>query len=766
MRNSTLKRITKIILIVTLLTTGIGVNHPIHAEDRQGNEDGEEQLGNFKEEGKSYYHLDAVPEDFAKDEGFMDNIKSNLWFLDSNEISQKMSEMFNYLANIAFDMNILMTNFMLSSLDFAYEFNFINTIIEKLDDIVGGITGISGNGHITSSGIFGNLAIFAAVFAVIYAAFLMLWKRSMFASLGTIIQTTLALTVAILLFTNYSPFLTGLNQITTQASSLVLAGNSQDVDDGAQPSTTSRLDEESLKDGMKDNIWGLFIDRPYLYMMYGETDLNSLADSKSEAVNRVNNILKEQPNSEERYSAISNELEVHQNEHLLYDNIRSRLSFTVMYLGINGVVSIPIYLLSIALLVFQFWFMLIAIFAPFALLFGAIPGQFNVVKRYFIELGLPLVLKIVVSFTALVIFAISDLLYEADFVVADNNGPVEAYTAAALIHFVLLILIFLLRNRIRNIFSAGSQGVQELREGMGSLTNPLKKGVQGTSTAAGAAVGAVATGGAGAIAGANVGGAIGRAATGEGNVGDIAKSGMHAHRSHQMASLRKLPSDNASLKNIKESDSSSQNELMKEKVNRDNRGSEEQYPRLRPMDGMRSQRKSEHLSVQKPPISNDSVEDTPDMYADEANYIPSTPTVDPAQSEVLNDDSYKVSEWMEETPDLYRENVTSPITGSAEMEGSTREGGISEREIESSSVPPMEEQRHIASTDSVEIPAGTSIQPKETKPSMKEPPELDTTNLNRHRNQVKERDTDSANMISLEKSMPPQEKEDDYPTLD
>src|SRR5699024_4929877 len=224
-----------------------------------------------------------------------DKVTGNLWFLDSNEITQKMNEMFNYIANIAFDMNILMTKFMLFSLDFAYDFNFINTIIEKLNEIMGAITGITGGGHISNSGLFGNLAMFTAAFAVIYAAFLMMWKRSMVASVGAILQTMMALTIAILLFTNYSVYLTGLNQVTTQASSLILAGNSheRDASGGLQPiatNTPTNLDEQSLKNGMKDNIWALFVDRPYLYMMYGETNLNNLARSEEEAVNRVNNI--------------------------------------------------------------------------------------------------------------------------------------------------------------------------------------------------------------------------------------------------------------------------------------------------------------------------------------------------------------------------------------------------------------------------------------------------------------------------------------------
>ncbi|TMN20938.1 CD3337/EF1877 family mobilome membrane protein [Lentibacillus cibarius] len=555
-----IKRLMKLLsltIVITLLIGGIG---PVNAE--QQGETQHNQLGSFKEDDNSYYHLDAVPEDFNKEESFADKVTDKFWFLDmKDKAGQKMNEFFNYLVNIAFDMNILMTNFMISSLDFAYSFDFINLIIEKLDSIMQKITGITGIGNFSSNGIFGNLAKFVALFTVIYAIFLMVWKRSMFSSLGTILQTVLALTIALLLFTNYSTFLSGLNQVTTEASTLVLAGNlNEQGQNGAQEvenAGPTNLDEESLKLEMKNNLWTLFVDRPFMYMMYGETNLNNLADSKDKAINRVNNLLKAKPNSEERYDAIATETKDWNNNNLFYDNISKRLSFTPMYLTINGITSLPVYFLALALLLFQFWFMLIAIFAPFALLFGAMPGQFNVVKRYFIELGLPLVLKIVVAFSALIIFAISELLYQADFTATQSGNPFMGYIAAALIHFVLFMLLFFLRKRIKNIFAAGSQGVQEIRDGMGDFNNPLKKGTQGLATTYGAAIGGLTTGGAGALAGANIGSSVGKMATGEGNVADVTKSGIQAKRSSQLTSLKQRNEINSEASVIPANQSSS-----------------------------------------------------------------------------------------------------------------------------------------------------------------------------------------------------------------
>ncbi len=540
-------------LFLSAFSVCIILIHPslIYAEEAS-----QQQLGEFKDEETSYYYLDAVPDDFGEDKSLWENTKNKFWFLDMKDnFGKKMNELFNFLINTAFELNLLMTRMMISTLDIAYDFEFVDSIINKLSEIMAPISGITANGKISESGLFGNFAKFVAILAVIYAVYMLLWKRSMFSSLSTILQTIFALTIAVLLFTNYSSFLTGLNQVTTEASQLIISGNQSQVET-SNPTETSPiatnsptgLNEENLKQKMRDNLWSMFVDRPYLYMMYGVTSLEEINKNGNEqqAIQRVKNILKKKPKTESRYEEIIIEKDVNKNQFVTYSNVSKRLSFTPMYLSINGITSIPIYILALTLILFQFWFMIIALFAPFALLVGAVPGQFNIIKRYFIELGLPMVLKILVSFAALVIFALSELLYQTDFAINNNNGNAFfSYITVAIIHFVLFMLIFLLRKRISNIFSAGSKGIHELRDGMGTVTNPLKKGVQGVSTASGAAIGAMATGGVGAMSGANIGSSVGKVATGEGSIGEVARNGIQAQRSLQLASLKKQNGNSA-----------------------------------------------------------------------------------------------------------------------------------------------------------------------------------------------------------------------------
>nr|WP_156153365.1 hypothetical protein [Domibacillus robiginosus] len=426
----------------------------------------------------------------------------------------QLYEAINILNNYAFQFNIGSTNFMLSVLNLSYDFDLIDQLIEKLQIIMQEVTGISDT-RFESSGLFGSLAGVIAVLSIAYACYLYVWKRAATETIGEMMKTVLTFAVALLLFSNYSSFLTGVNQVTTEASQLVLSGsiNSEAAD---KEESSGDLSENTLRERMMDNIWTLFVDRPYLFMQYGTDKVDDIGNE------RVQALLKKEP-GDDRLQYVRN-VEVKKNGNIMmtYGSVMERAVFTPLYLLVNGLCSIPIFLLALLLLVFQFWFMGIAAVAPFALLFAAIPGQFGVLKKYFIELGLPLVLKIVVSFGAIVVFAISEIVYSLNNIAV---GGASEYIIVCVLQFILLALMFLLRNRIKNIFSAGSKEFQALRAEVGSLqeavTRPVKTGVQGTAAVAGAVVGGVVSGGAGIAAGANIGSKVGQIAIGEGNIQSI-----------------------------------------------------------------------------------------------------------------------------------------------------------------------------------------------------------------------------------------------------
>lgn len=466
----------------------------------------------------SHYLLDIVPLDKEQ----MEAEENKSWwqrgwsFVNGsalkNEVISQIYELVNMVNNFLFQLNIRLTQFMLSTLNLAYEFNLIDQLIAKLQALMLDITGISGT-TLGTSGLFGSFAGVIAVLAVAYACYLYVWKRAAVESIGEMMKTVLTFAVALLFFSNYSAFLSGINEVTSEASQLVLSGSVNDTSVDELDNTSDGAKEVTLREKMMDNIWTLFIDRPYLFMQYGTDKVDEIGSE------RIQELLTLSPGQGRQDYVTDKEVRTESNNMMTYGSVMERAVFTPLYLLVNALCSIPIFLLALLLLVFQFWFMGIAAVAPFALLFAAIPGQFGVLKKYFVELGLPLVLKIVVSFGAIVVFAISEIVYSLNNIAV---GGASEYIIVCVLQFILLALMFLLRNRIKNIFSAGSKEFQALRAEVGSLqeavTRPVKTGVQNTATVAGAVVGGVMTGGTGIAAGANIGSKVGEIATGEGSI--------------------------------------------------------------------------------------------------------------------------------------------------------------------------------------------------------------------------------------------------------
>lgn len=528
--------------MMIFLFFGMGVTHSGFADDGEETKKMTDimdiitdQYGEFKEGGKSYYHLDAVSdkdvESYDDGEKFWADTYDKLfgWADVKENVGNKLSEMVNLVNNIVFDINMFLSYTMLVMYDLAYTADFTEKIIIELENLMSNLTGISGGKFSIGNGLFGNLVKLIAIITGMYALYVFILKRAFFDSFSSVFQTIIALTIAILMFANYTTLLTGANKLTTELSGFVVSLPSQNGD--------SDLVVDDPRTKMKDSIWGMFVDRPYLYMQYGTHDVETLGGGdRDEGVKRVKHILKE-PVGEDRLTKVIEEEASNSgkgNNMMKYSAVNSRLAFSFFYMVINGLVSLPIYLLSLCLILFQFWFMVIAALAPFALLIGAIPGQFNVLKRYFIELGIPLALKIFVSFIALIVFVISDIIYAGNFKsISGASNPFYSYVGAATFNLLLFGTIFILRNRIKDIFSSGSNAIRDLRESSGTFTAPFKKGVQNVATVGGAAAGAVVGGPAGAMTGAAIGGSIGKVATGEGGISDVAGSAMKAqHLAH------------------------------------------------------------------------------------------------------------------------------------------------------------------------------------------------------------------------------------------
>ena len=501
--------------------------------------------GQFKNE-EYYYDLDLVTqsevEEAEEEGGFFASIADTF---DLSNISEGVMEAIYYvffmIVEFFFSFNLFMTNLMISILDFAYDTNIVNSLIDAMSGTVIGISGL-GDGSITVGGLFGSFSSFIAIVVALYALYQFVIKRAAIGAFSSLLKSIIVFTLALAFFTNYTTFLKGAHTISNEFSALILSGTTGDV---VIDEATGVVQSNTVQNQMYDNLFTTFVHKPYLLLQYGKTE--------GIEENRIKELLELNPNTEaDARKKLAIKEVAGENEIMHVSSIWKRYNYTgIMVIG-NAVASIPVYLLSLSLLLFQVWFLIIAMVAPFAFLWAALPGQFGVLKRYLFELSLPLVLKSVVSIGALLIFGLTEVIYSLS---AIAGGGSKGLVLAIVLQTILMMAMFLLRKRIGGIFTKGSEQLAAMREQMqASVVDPVKKGFQNTATTAVGATVAVASGGAlaPAMMAANAAKEATKAMTGDTSFGDATKSIATTALGYKMLSdkMAKIKLDTSSVESV------------------------------------------------------------------------------------------------------------------------------------------------------------------------------------------------------------------------
>lgn len=529
--------------------------------------------GEFKDVKPSYYYLDSISLNDAEEK------KTGWWvFPDlAEETGNMFFEIINLFANLVFALNVYLTKLMLFIYDLSYDFSIINDLAGSMSNVISDTSGITNGKFSSDKGLFGVFGRFIVLFSVIYAIFSLLWRKSIFDSLGTILKTTVVLALSVLLLTNYSSFLTITNSLSNEITGRIMSGNVLVKDDKSSVKDDYKMlsvDDTNVINDVQSNLWSLFVDRPYLVMQFGTSNLEEIGNQIEEnggkyaGKERVKKTLKYKAFSEEREKVVSKEARTSKggygNENMLHSNLIYKLPVLFLTVFLNGITSIPIYGISFALIFFQFWFMIMALVAPFVLLVAAIPGQFRVLRSYSFELFLPLFLKIAFSIIALFLSTVSGVMLETmanvKSVSTETSGALNELKNTAKIlttQFLLFASIFLLRNRIKGIFSNGSESIKRLRE---EAHNRMYGPIKGGAKVVGASAGLAVAGPQGALSGANIGDQFGRLAAGETTSSDALMSASRgAVNLKQLQYMDRLNDINKNNANSDEVDNDSKN---------------------------------------------------------------------------------------------------------------------------------------------------------------------------------------------------------------
>lgn len=360
-----------------------------------------------------------------------------------------------WLANMAFQLNVILGQLTIFLVHQALNLDIVDTVADKLGAAMQNIAGI-GKGGFLSSGLFPAIIGIACVLSACYAGYIFFIKRQPSKGLSELVKTVLVIAFIVTYIGNAGTILKSANTMSSEISVTVLAKAT-----GTVAGDPGRSKADAIF-SVKKQIWDLLVERPYLFLQYGE-------DSKEKlGAQRVDELLAKSP-GKERNEAVEKEVKKG-NQMMLISSVGERLVFTVMYYVVNTFAGVPVIAFCLLIVAFQLWFLVMSIISPLIMAVALLPGHRRVIESWASQWIRPLALKIFMSGMLVIIFTVAELLY-----VLPEAG-VAGYVSTMIFQILVFVLCYLFRGNIVAAFSR-ARGVYETVTNISLMTeNFVDKG--------------------------------------------------------------------------------------------------------------------------------------------------------------------------------------------------------------------------------------------------------------------------------------------------
>ncbi|PGV86841.1 CD3337/EF1877 family mobilome membrane protein [Bacillus thuringiensis] len=461
-----MKKLFSICMILAFFLLPLG-SHVALAEDTKTEEKQEQKGARISENLFSgytdgiykdkYYEIDTY-QPKEEDKNVFQKVGGYLFGDDSvgKDLQRMLYTTCQWLANMAFQLNVILGQLTIFLVDQALNLDIVDTVADKLGAAMQNIAGI-GKGGFSSSGLFPAIIGIACVLSACYAGYIFFIKRQPSKGLSELVKTVLVIAFIVTYIGNAGAILKSANTISSEISVTVLAKAT-----GTVAGDPGRSKADAIF-SVKKQIWDLLVERPYLFLQYGE-------DSKEKlGVKRVDELLAKAP-GEDRIKIVQKEVKDQGNQMMVISSVGERLVFTVMYYVVNTFAGVPVIAFCLLIVAFQLWFLVMSIISPIVMAVALLPGHRRVIESWASQWIRPLALKIFMSVMLVIIFTVAELLY-----VLPEAG-VAGYVSTMIFQILVFVLCYIFRGNIVAAFSR-ARGVYETVTNISLMTeNFVDKG--------------------------------------------------------------------------------------------------------------------------------------------------------------------------------------------------------------------------------------------------------------------------------------------------
>lgn len=296
----------------------------------------------------SRYYLEYIPEE-------------NSVFDVTGQLQNKGNSILHGFNNLLWQTLLVWDFTVITAIESSFSLDIVNWFADAVERAIQQLAGFNGR-NFDGKGIWGNFLLFFIICGGAYIAYLGMIQKKTTDALSAMIKSLVILILAMAFFANSGSIMRYLNDLSSGLSEELMGVG---LDLNSTVTNSVKYPDEVASFVVADKIYHMMVYQPYLMLQYGKTK-----EDQSLTKERINSLLAAKVGGEARKNVLKNE----KNNPMMKDiGINQRLSLIIL-LGIShGVLGFVFFIIAGAMLVYQFLFVIFALYAPFAFLMALYP---------------------------------------------------------------------------------------------------------------------------------------------------------------------------------------------------------------------------------------------------------------------------------------------------------------------------------------------------------------------------------------------------------
>ena len=280
----------------------------------------------------------------------------------------------------------------------AYKLDFISDTASSIGKNIQTLAGVTQNGF-SSEGFYVGFLLILILVMGIYVAYTGLLKRETTKAIHAVINFLVVFLLSAS-FIAYAPnYISKINDFSADISSSALSLGTKIV----LPDSNSK-GKDSV-DLIRDSLFSIQVKQPWLLLQYGESDIETLGSD------RVESLLSESPDTDDREDVVLEEIEDKDNEYLSVTKTMTRLGMVVFLFIFNIGISAFVFLLTGMMIFSQVLFIIYAMFLPISFILSMIPTYEGMAKKALTKLFNTIMMRAGITLIITTAFSISTMFY-------------------------------------------------------------------------------------------------------------------------------------------------------------------------------------------------------------------------------------------------------------------------------------------------------------------------------------------------------------------